>query len=84
MLDEDDEQAVKDACQHERIERDSDCEGSHTSVAGIFASSVKGINGIGLVARRAELLEIVLDLIGLGAAEGLLVGRVLEFAVTGQ
>ena len=57
---------------------------SHTSIAGLLASSVEGTDGVGLVARWAELLQVVLDLRGLGAAEGLLVGWVLEFAVTGQ
>ena len=56
------------------------CE-SRTSVASLLASSVESINGVFLVARWAQLLQVVLDLGGFAAAKGLLIGGVLEFAV---
>ena len=57
---------------------------ARTSITSVLAGSVEGIDGRGLITRGAELLQVVLDLRRILAAKGLLVGRVFEFAATGQ
>ena len=51
-----------------------------TGIASLRASEIKSVDGGRCQGRRAQVLQISLDLFGLLAAESLLIGGSLEFA----